>query len=305
MKGLVNVVVTGGTGFVGSRIVSEALTRGDRVVIPSRDPNRSRIPEGAEGAHWDLDSDDWYGLVDGKDAVVHLAGEQAVGVRWTEETKQRMLDSRVRSTERLVEAMWRAKRRPAVFVCGSAVGYYGPRGDAPVDESGSAGTDFLAEVCKRWEAAARKATEIGVRVVRARLGIVFGRGGGALAEMIKPFKMFVGGPIASGRQVVSWVHIDDAARMFLKAVDDASIEGPVNVTAPNPVTNAELSSAIGAVLHRPSFFRVPESALRIRFGEGADPLVTGQRVLPRVMQEAGFQWRFPEVQPALEDVLVR
>jgi uncharacterized protein len=301
----VDLVVTGGTGFVGGRIVREAVARGHQVVVPSRRPDPARLPAGAVGVPWDLDTDAWYGLLDGKDAVIHLAGEQAVGARWTEETKARILESRVRSTERLVEAMWRARSRPKVFVCASAVGYYGPRGDEPIDERGAAGTDFLADVCKRWEAAARKATEIGVRVVRARLGIVLGRGGGALAEMIKPFKLFVGGPIGSGKQVVSWVHLDDAAGMFLRIAEDASLEGPINLTSPNPVRNAELSAAIGAVLRRPSFVRVPEGALRMRFGEGAEPLVTGQRVLPAVMQAAGYVWKFPEVRGALEDVLGR
>jgi uncharacterized protein (TIGR01777 family) len=216
--------------------------------------------------------------------------------------KREIMDSRVRSTESIVRAIDRAARRPTVLVCASGVGYYGAR-DEPVDETGPPGTDFLAQVTIAWEAAAKRAESLGVRVVSARLGIVLGRNGGALEQMAVPFRMFVGGPIGSGKQPVSWVHLDDAVGILLRAIDDDSISGPVNVVAPNVVTNEELSSAIGKALRRPSAFRVPELALRIRFGEGADPLVTGQRALPKILLAKAYPFRFPHLAEALAEAL--
>ncbi len=299
------VIVTGGTGFIGSHLVAALAARGDEPTVLTRDPSRARLPPGARAAAWDAAArGDWYGEVARADAVVHLAGEQAVGVRWTDAAKRRIVDSRVGSTRRIVEAMQQAARRPSTFVCASAVGYYGPRDGADtVDERAPAGDDFLARLTVAWEAAALEAAALDVRVVTPRLGIVLARGGGALQQMAAPFKLFAGGPIGSGEQVVSWVHVDDVVDILLACLDDTAISGAVNVVAPAPVTNAELSRAIGRVLHRPSFLRVPAAALRVRFGEGADPLLTGQRVLPRVMQERGYKWRYPALDAALEQAL--
>jgi uncharacterized protein len=304
-ESVVKILVTGGTGFIGRHLAGALLARGDSVRLPTRSPRSAEVPEGAEVVAWDPDASDWYDMVDGQDAVVHLAGEPVVGVRWTDSVKAEVEASRVRSTERLVEAMWRAKERPKVFISGSGVGYYGHRGDAPLDEQSEGGGDFLALVCKHWEAAAQKAEDLGIRVVRTRFGVVFGRGGGALSEMVKPFKAFVGGPIGSGRQVVSWVHMEDVVGILVRALGDPALQGAINVTAPSPVTNGELSRALGEVLGRPSFVRVPEFALRLRFGEGADPLLTGQRALPKVMQDAGYVWVYPEARAALVEALGR
>jgi uncharacterized protein len=199
--------------------------------------------------------------------------------------------------------MERAEHRPSVFVCASGVGYYGPRGDEAVAEGAAPGTDFLAQVTVAWEGAAARAEAFGVRVVHTRFGIVFGRAGGALTEMVKPFKLFVGGPIGSGRQMVSWVHLDDAAGIVARCLRDPSIRGAVNVASPYAVTNEELSRTIGKVLGRPSAFRVPELALRLRFGEGADPLVTGQRALPGVLTQADYRFRYPLLEDALVEAL--
>jgi uncharacterized protein (TIGR01777 family) len=297
-------VISGGTGFIGSALVRALLARGDEVTVLTRDPARARnaLPGGVRLERWDPESDAKE-LISGANAIVHLAGERAVGTRWTPQAKEQILQSRVRSTERLVALIEKAERRPAVFVCASAVGYYGAHGDEPLDETAPPGKDFLAGVTVAWERAAVRAEAFGVRVVRPRFGIVFGRGGGALAEMARPFKLFVGGPIASGRQVVSWVHLDDVVGALLRAMDDPALRGPVNVTSPNAVTNEELSHAIGKVLHRPSAFRVPEVALRLRFGEGADPLVTGQRAIPRALESAGYAFRFLHVEDAVRDAI--
>ena len=300
------VVVSGATGFIGKRISDALLARGDAVTVLTRGAGGTRESETGRRVtleHWDPTGDAPLGSLGDADAVVHLAGERDVGVRWTAALKREILESRVKSTERLVAAMERASRRPAVFVCASGVGYYGAHEDEPIDERGAAGKDFLAEVTVAWEAAAMKAEAFGVRVVRLRFGAVLGRGGGALAEMVKPFKLFVGGPIGSGRQVVSWVHLDDAAGAALQAIDNDALRGAVNVTAPHAVTNRELSTLIGKALKRPSAMTVPEFALRIRLGEGADPIVTGQRAVPGELERVGYVFRYPEVEGALGESL--
>jgi hypothetical protein len=299
------IVISGGTGFIGRAVVSALVARGDDVTVLTRDPARA-AGTGNAGAHpmrWDPESDTTPPAISGSHAVIHLAGEPAVGARWSEKVKRAIIESRVQSTERLVAAMESAERRPSVFVCASAIGYYGPHGDEPLDENAPAGSGFLARVTTDWEAAAVRAEALGVRVVRPRFGVVIGRGGGALEEMVKPFKLFVGGPLASGRQVVSWVHLDDVVGVLLRAIDDVRLQGPINVTSPNPVTNEELSRAIGKALHRPSLVRVPEAALRVRFGEGADPLVTGQRAIPRVLERLGYAFRFVRVEEAVKDAI--
>jgi uncharacterized protein len=288
-------------------LVRALVARGERVAVLTRDVERSAARLGSEvrALAWNPGEDEsWWGALDGAGGVVHLAGEQAVGVRWTREVKRRIRSSRVDSTRALVAAMGRAARKPAAFLLASAVGYYGARdGALELDETAPAGEDFLAEVCAANEAAAREAEALGVRVVLLRFGIVLGRGGGALAEMVRPFKLFAGGPIGDGAQIVSWIHVDDAVDAVLRALDDPSLAGPVNVTAPNPVSNAELSRAIGHALGRPSWLRVPRLALEARFGEGATPLVTGQRAIPKRLCDLGFEFLHRDVASALAEVL--
>jgi hypothetical protein len=299
------IMISGGTGFIGRAVVTALATRGDHVTVLTRDPSRAKAtaPSRVHFEAWDgnrLPSSD---SIADADAVIHLAGEQAVGKRWTDQKKKEIMDSRVHGTEHLVTAMELAPRRPRVFVCASAIGYYGAHGDEALDETAPAGSDFLARVTVAWEAAASRAESLGVRVVRTRFGVVLGREGGALVEMVKPFKLFVGGPIASGRQLVSWVHVDDVVGAILLALDDERMRGPVNVTAPNAVTNAELSKVIGKVLHRPSALRAPETALRIAFGEGADPLVTGQRAVPTVLEHLGYEFKYVSVEGAVKQAV--
>lgn len=299
------IVITGGTGFIGRALVESLAARGDQVTVLTRNPTSAqrRFVQGVTAAKWDPKAPgDWQRVVGGKDAVVHLAGEPAVGQRWSESVKKEILASRVEPAKLLVDAIERAENKPQTFISASGVGYYGDRKE-PVDESGDPGDDFLASVTVAWEGAAERAAEFGVRVVCARLGIVLGQGGGALEEMAKPFKAFVGGPIGSGKQMVSWVHLDDVVTIFQRLIDDETLKGPVNVSAPNPVSNSELSKVIGKVLRRPSVLRVPAAALRVRFGEGADPLLTGQPATPQVLLDAGFQWRYPEVGDAVSEAL--
>ncbi|MCB9591051.1 MAG: TIGR01777 family protein [Polyangiaceae bacterium] len=300
------MLISGGTGFVGGELVARLTGRGDRVLVLTRNKTAKRaadLPAGAELVEWDpYHAGDWFRHVAGCDAVVHLAGEPVIGTRWNEAFKRRVMDSRVVPAKLLVEAIERAPSRPAVFVTASGVGYYGDT-QSPCPEDAPAGEDFLAKVTIAWEGAAQRAEQLGVRVVRARLGIVFGANGGALEQMVKPFKLFAGGPIGSGDQIVSWIHLTDCVRMLMRAIDDAELSGPINVTAPEPVSNAELADCIGSVLHRPSSVKVPAFALKLRFGEGATPLLTGQRAIPRAMQQRGFEWTYPKLEGALRAAL--
>jgi len=302
------VVVAGATGFVGARLVEALSRRGDEVVLLTRNPEGraakqlAGLPKvRAEG--WTAGpGGDWAGLVDGADAVVNLAGEPVVGHRWSGEQKRRILESRLRSTRGMVEAIREAKQRPRVFVNASAIGFYGAHEDEELDENARAGADFLADVCDAWEAEARKAAPL-TRAVQLRIGIVLGEEGGSLAEMVRPFKLGAGGPIGSGRQWVSWIHRDDLVSLILYAIDHDTLSGPVNATAPTPVRNADLAREIGRVLHRPSWLPVPEIALRVALGEVAGMLVRGQRVVPKKALAAGFRFAHADLRPALEGIL--
>jgi len=302
------VVISGGTGFIGRHLATRLAARGDDLVILTRS---GKLPAELSGsgrvtaAAWDPPAPGaWQQSIDGADAIVHLAGEQAVGQRYTAAVKARIHASRVHSAERLVEAIASAEKKPRVFVTASGVGYYGGHRDAePLDESSPPGNDFLAEVCQQWEGAARTAERYGVRVAIARLGVVFGRGGGALETMVRPFKLFAGGPIGSGRQCFAWVHLEDAISALLLLLDDDSCRGPFNVVAPRTPSQAEVAHALGKVLGRPSIMPAPSFALKLLFGEGALPLITGQNAVPRALREHGFEWKFGDLSAALEDCL--
>jgi uncharacterized protein (TIGR01777 family) len=301
------VLVTGATGFIGRAVCGALLARGDEVTAFTRRPpeNPAAGMERVLWKSWTPTRDgDWQAAIDGQNAIVHLAGEQAVGRRLTEASKQKILQSRVESTERMVRGIELAASRPRVLVCASGVGYYGTKtGDAPLTEQSPAGDDFFARVCVEWEQRARAAQAFGTRVVSTRFGLVLGLGGGALGHLVPIFRGFIGGPLGSGKQPQPWIHIDDVAGAVLKAIDDETLTGPVNVSAPNPLSNAELSRVLGRVLHRPSFLPAPGFALKALFGEGAAPLLTGQRALPRQLLEHGYTFRFTELEPALRDLL--
>lgn len=308
MTGSGKIVVTGGTGYLGQALVRRLSARGDGVIVLSRSgqlPPELAAVAGVEVACWDpFDVGDLPAVLDGAKAVVHLAGRKAVGERYTKKTKREILESRVKSTETLVTAWRRVRRRTPVFVCASGVGYFGGRAGehAPLDESAPPGKDFLARVCVEWEERARAAERFGVRVVSARFGAVLGRGKqGPLAIMAKPFRFFAGGPIGSGRQIFCWVHLDDAISALEMAIDDERVTGPVNVAAPDAVAYVEVAKAIGRALHRPSWLRVPSFALRLLFGEGAEPLVTGQRAVPAKLEALGFKFRYPTLDEALAE----
>jgi uncharacterized protein (TIGR01777 family) len=234
-------------------------------------------------------------------AVIHLAGEP-VAQRWNDAVKGRIRGSRVIGTRNLVQAISKLPQRPSALICASAIGYYGSRGDDMLPEEAGPGSDFLAQTCVEWEKEAIAAGQYGLRVVRVRIGVVLDARGGALKRMLPPFKMGVGGKIGSGKQWMSWVHLDDLAGLFRFALEN-SISGPINGVAPYPVTNADFTKALAAAVHRPAIFPVPPFALKLMFGEMADVLLASQRVQPRQAETAGFRFKFPQLQPALADLL--
>jgi uncharacterized protein (TIGR01777 family) len=300
-----HIVVTGGTGYVGQALVRRLAARGHEVLVLSRSP---RLPAElaavarVRGAAWDPNAvGEWSAELEGARAVVHLAGRKAVGARYTARVKRDIFESRVKSTEVLVEALSRARTKPHVFLCASGVGYFGGKPDdhPPLDESAPPGDDFLAHVCVEWEARARRAEALGLRVVSSRFGAVLGRGGGALAVMALPYELMGGGPLGTGRQLFSWVHLEDALSALEFALDDARVSGPVNVAAPNTPSFAEASKALGRALRRPSWLPVPSFALKALYGEGALPLITGQRAFPAKLLGLGFKFRYPTLAEAL------
>ena len=303
------VVVTGATGLIGRAVVRQLGQRGDAVVALARDAAsaQSKLGPAVEVHEWaePKAARPPTAALEGADAVVHLLGEP-VAQRWSDGARREIRDSRVLGTRNLVEGMRQADAAPRVLVSQSASGYYGPRGHEPVDESGApASDDFLAGVVVDWEAEAREAEGFGVRVATMRTGVVLAQGGGALEKMLPPFKLGVGGPVAGGQQYVPWVHVDDVVGAILFALDDERLSGPVNVSAPEPVTNKRLSQALGKALRRPAFMPVPAFAVRLLYGDMAAIVTTGVRMVPKRLQELGYQYRRPDLEDALRDATGR
>jgi len=284
--------VTGGTGFIGAAVCQALAGAGHTVTVVTRDPQRT----GGAAIGWEGVS----AAVRETDALVNLAGEPLGSGRWDARQKQLIRDSRVRVTRTLVGAVAAGEPRPKVLVNASAIGYYGPRADEVLDESAGPGTGFLADVCRAWEEAALAAEDLGLRVVRLRLGVVLAADGGALARMLPPFRAFLGGPIGSGRQWMSWIHRDDVTGLVADTLANESYHGAVNATAPQPVTNRDFARMLGRVLARPAWLPTPAFALRLMVGEMADLLLSGQRVLPGVADRLGYRWRFTELGGALQ-----
>jgi uncharacterized protein (TIGR01777 family) len=296
------VAVTGATGTIGAELVGALRARDDEVMVLSRDPARARERLGEVDARAWADPKGEPAPADalaGCDAVIHLLGEP-VAQRWSEPARREIRDSRVQGTRNLVDGLRAADPRPRVLVSQSASGYYGPRGDERVDERQPAAVgDFLADVVIAWEAEAGRAEELGMRVALMRTGVVLSEGGGALEKMLPPFKLGVGGPVAGGRQFVPWVHVDDVVGALLFALDADDASGPMNVAAPEPVTNAQLSKALGRVLRRPAFMPVPGLAVRTLYGEMASIVTSGVRMVPRRLDTLGYEFRRPDLEDAL------
>ena len=299
------VLVTGASGLIGSAVCDALLARGDALVGLTRDPERARATNPTITWHaWNpaLERPPAEAL-EGVDRVINVIGEE-INQRWTEEAKRRIRDSRVQATRNLVQAISSADPRPKVLVSQSAVGYYGDRGDAIVDEETAAGSSFDAGVCVDWEAEAREAENAGLRVIVTRSAPILDKRAGLLKQLLPPFKLGLGGPIAGGSQYLPWIHIDDEVRILLWALDDERVSGTINASAPEPVTNREFSRTLGRVLRRPAVMPVPKLAVAVmRGGELADTVAGGQRVIPRRALDLGFEFRYRELEPALRAAL--
>ena len=299
------ITITGATGLIGPPLVERLLARGDEVTVLSRNPDRARQTlKGVEAVAW-RDPEREVAPAEaltGRDVVVHLAGEP-VAQRWNAKAKERIRSSRELGTRNLVAGLEALTARPGVLVSSSAVGYYGPHGDEELPEETPAGSDFLAEVCVVWEREAMQATELDMRVVTVRTGIVLAEHGGALEKMLPPFKLGAGGPVAGGGQYMPWIHLDDLVGIYLQAIDDAEWSGPVNGSAPEPVTNKAFSKALGRVLRRPAVAPVPALAIRVLYGQMAEIVTKGQRAVPRRTQQLGYAFAHPDLEPALKDAL--
>jgi uncharacterized protein (TIGR01777 family) len=287
-----NVIIAGGTGFLGSALASSLRIDGHQITIVTRRPRLH------DQAPWT----DLPVLAEGADVIINLAGEPLEAGRWTAARKRGIVQSRLKATEAIVAAMSKASQRPAVFLNASAIGYYGARGTHAVTEESSAGSDFLASVCVAWEGAAMAAAWM-TRVVVLRSGLVLDRSGGALPKLALPFRFFAGGRVGSGDQYWSWIHRDDWVRMVRWAVDNTAIQGPLNVTAPRPRTNRDFAATLGRALHRPAITPAPSFALKLMLGEMADAMIlNGQRVLPNKAERGGFEFRYPDLESALRQI---
>lgn len=292
------VLITGGSGFIGQALCPALLAAGWQVTVVSRDtqatarklPAAVRVLADIEGAG-------------GADAVINLAGAPLAGRRWNDDYKQTLRESRLRTTEALMAWMESLTVRPAVLVSGSAIGYYGPSDDTPLAETAPAGHDFSAQLTVDWEAAALAARELGVRTALLRTGVVLGPGGGALQQMLTPYRMGLGGPIGDGEQWFSWIHLDDIVRLILWILAETTVDGPVNGTAPEPVRQKDFAAALGRALHRPAIIPTPGFALKAAFGEMGQMLIDGQRVIPARAQGQGFQFLYPDIDSALSQIL--
>lgn len=307
-------MISGGTGFVGKTLVHTFVGQGDDVVVLTRGESRPSTHACAEcknGGKLELarwtpeEAGDWMRLVDGADAVVHLAGASVAEGRWTDARKAELRSSRITSTSLLARAIAEAERKPKVFVSASAVGYYGTEaGDRVLAEDAPLGDGFLASLCAEWEASAAPARDAGVRTCFPRIGIVLGRSGGALLKMMPVFRAFVGGPIGDGTQYMPWIHIRDVVRAIDFAIKREGIVGPFNTTAPEPVTMDAFAEGLAKAMHRPAAMRVPSFAMKLAMGEASSFILTGQRAVPKRLMDEGFPFLFPDLQSALEDLVV-
>jgi uncharacterized protein len=296
-----NVTVTGASGFLGTRLLDRLLRDGHSLHILGR-KRKQDLPAAVKFSSWDaMHAEAPLESLAGADAVIHLAGEP-VAQRWNADVKRRIRESRSTGTRHLVRAIGKLSRRPRVLISASAGGYYGDRGEEVLTESSAPGHDFLAEVCKEWEREARAAEVFGVRVAMVRIGLVLGTEGGALKQMLTPFRLGVGGRLGSGEQWMPWIHIDDLIEMFVFALD-RTVSGPLNGAAPQPVRNAQFTAALARTIHRPAIFPVPRFALKLMFGEMAEIVFASQRMFPKVAEAAGFQFKFVALEAALADLL--
>ncbi len=297
------IVISGATGFIGKAFSEALLKQGHSLTVLTRSPKQTQNPK-LSFVVWNPDDEKTIVKeIDGTDAVVNLAGEPIIGKRWSANQKEKLLTSRVNATKIITHSIEKAKIKPKVFVNASAIGYYGSRGNEELTENSHSGEDFLAKVCKAWEAHAVRAKDFGVRVVCLRIGVVLGKNGGALEKMLPPFKLFAGGWLGNGNQWMSWIHIEDLVRLISFCIENPKAEGPVNGVSPAPVTNKAFSMVLAQTLKRPCFMPVPEVALKLLLGEASIILLGSARVLPRKARELSFTFYHPDIRNALAAIL--
>ena len=303
------IAVTGGTGFVGTRLVQKLAASEHQITVFTRNKQegekifpKKAFPQVEIIEYNPLEMGSWQEEIASAEAIVNLAGAGIADQSWTPERKQEILDSRIKTTSHIVKGIAKASNPPQVLVNASAVGYYGTSETATFDENSDSGDDFLASVCQQWEDAAKEVEGSQTRLVILRFGIVLGQGG-ALGKMLTPFRLFAGGPLGTGKQWFSWIHIDDLVNLIEEAINNPNYQGIYNATAPNPVQMSELCDNLGEVMKRPSWLPVPEFALKLLLGEAAQAVLEGQKVLPKRTQEQGFNYQYPTVKPALADIV--
>ena len=299
-----NILIAGGSGLIGNALSAELIQSGHSVTILSRNLNTPFSIEGVKIAQWNARTvEGWGQLVEENDAVVNLTGENLGAGRWTTERKERFKTSRIDSGKALADAVRKAKVRPSIFIQASAVGYYGPHQDDKLDETSPAGSDSLARLCVEWEAATAEVEEFGVRRAVIRTGVVLAKGGDILNKFLLQFRLFGGGPLGSGKQYLSWIHMHDEVHAIKMLIESPSSSGIYNLTAPQAVTNAEFGKTLGKIIKRPYWIPVPAFALKLALGEMSTMVLDGQRVFPAALLAAGYQFKYPNLKPALEDLL--
>jgi uncharacterized protein len=292
-------LITGASGLIGTALQEALKEKGWELLLASR-----KEPKDKGHVKWDIEEgfrDEELDQLEGLNAVIHLAGEGVAGLRWTEEKKKAIRDSRVLGTRTVIDLFSKLKDRPKVFIAGSAMGFYGDRGDDEMTESSPSGDGFFPEVCREWEAESRRAEDLGIRTVLLRTGIVLSKDGGALGTMLLPFKFGVGGVVGSGKQWMSWISLEDEIRAILFVLENENIRGAVNLSSPNPATNEEFTKTLGEVLYRPTILPLPEFAVSMLFGEMGDALLLDStKMIPKRLMDAGFEYKYPELKAALE-----
>lgn len=296
------ILITGGTGFIGEYLCAELMKEGHMLTLITRSPEKYEEEQAKNQQFISWDSD-LASVMQETDVVINLVGENLFGQRWTDTVKKKIYDSRILTTRKLVDAVRESSSKPELFISASGVNFYGDSGDEFIDENSLPGKNFLSKVCMDWEGEARKASTLGVRVAIPRIAPALEINDGIIAKMKLPFAFFVGGPLGPGNQYLPWIHMDDLCRVIMYPIKNQDVSGPYNACSPEPVTMNKLADALGNVMNRPSFFRVPESVLRIILGEAALPVLCSLRVQPKVLQLAGFEFEYKDLQQALADIL--
>lgn len=300
------IIITGGTGFIGSHLLQILSNDSHQIILLTRGASRTTTLNSAsiKYVHWDPQTiGAWEEELNGSDVVINLIGKNVFEERWNKRVQSEILKSRIIPTQLLVDAISRSKQKPSLFISASAVGFYGDRNDETITEKSSGGNDFLADVVKQWEGAAVEAEKYGVRVATPRIGLVLEKSGGMIGKMLLPFKLFVGGPIGTGKQFLPWIHMDDVVRGILYPMENKTLNGIYNLVSPNPVSMDEFSKIFGSVLHRPSWLPVPDFALKILYGDGAKVILSGQKAIPEKLLNSGYQFSFSDLKKALTDIL--